>query len=370
MEEEKMSTGYINSPFSGSFTALKLRYKDYDQSICEHTDFIHMDDKVNVFINFESVLNRLSLLQDIENKLLLERDFKIILEAEAVNLCAHYKRFFRQAGLPTRVFLYYTDLNSTEFSASKYNDEYRSFYLNKYTMNPKFQLLGGSLLKTIIPDIKKILEFIPDVHFISAHNIEGSLVPLIVAESDKTFKNFIITADMYDTQYQSFDNMFCTHIIKRMMNTTTVLDNLHKTIEYLFKDSEKNICNSEILLNPVYYTLVISTAGSKTRSIDPLKGIGYKTFLKYLASAIQNREITDTTQALESVVKTLPIDEPEQTVQNFKCMSLQEQFNDLTDDMKFSILNQIVNRFDYNSLMELNASRYVNYPLMLQELTM
>lgn len=367
-----MSNGYQN-PFSSSFTALKLRYAEYDKSIDAHQNFISQNDKINVFISLESVLNKLSMITDIEDKLLLERNHKAILESEAINLCAHYKKFFRAYGLPTRVFMYYTDLNSDDFINFKYNDEYRSFYINKFIMNPRYQLLGGSLIGTIVPNLKKIMEFIPDVHFIKARDIEGSLVPFIIANSDKSYKNFLISADIYESQYQLYSDRFCTHIIRNIIGGSgprTVFDTLQKTLEYLFKDQEKNIENSEILANPIYYSLVMSAAGDKLRSIDPLKGIGYKTFLRYLAVAVANREITDTTKTLESVISSLPIEEPEQTVQNFRCINLEDQLENLTDDNIFAITNQIVDRFDYNSLLQLNATRYKDYPLMLQELTM
>ena len=101
------SYGYTN-PFTVCFTTMKIRYSDYDSSI-DKLKFVKPDDKVNVFINLESVLTNLSMVKDIGNKLLLERQFPTILESEFINLCAHYKRFFRGNGLQTRVFLYYTD---------------------------------------------------------------------------------------------------------------------------------------------------------------------------------------------------------------------------------------------------------------------
>ena len=143
------------NPFSVSFTAMKLRYHDYDNSI-ESLNFLNPTDKVNVFINFESVLNNLSMMRDIDTKLLLERKFPTIFESEMINLCAHYKKFFRGNGLDTKVFLYYTDLSSPDFINYKYNDEYRSYYINKYLQNPKFQLLGNKLLDVIIPRVQKI----------------------------------------------------------------------------------------------------------------------------------------------------------------------------------------------------------------------
>ena len=43
--------------------------------------------------------------------------------------------------------------------------------------------------------------------------------------------------------------------------------------------------------------------------------------------------------------------------------------NNLTEKDKFNIISQIVDRSDYNSLIELNKKDYIDFPLMLPELT-
>ena len=360
------SYGYTN-PFNVCFTSMKLRYTDYDSSI-ENLNFVSKDDKVNVFINMESVLNNLSTVSNIDNKLLLERNFPTILESEFINLCAHYKWFFRGNGLPTRVFLYYTDLSSSTFQNFKYNDEYRSFYINKYMINPKFQLLGNRLVDTIIPKVQKIMEFIPDVHFISATNIEGSLIPLIIANQDKSYKNFIISTDKYDTQYQLSPKRFCMHYIKRSPVGSSVLDRFDKTLSSIFK--EKLESDSVALLsNPSFYSTLIGATGDKLRSLDPLKGIGCKSVLKILTNAIDEKIITKDTTSIEMISKSFPEDQAEPAMENYNCISIASQYSDLSDKDTFSITNQIVNRFDHNSLIKLNETVYKDYPLMLQELT-
>ena len=112
---DRMSTTGYGNPFSVCYTIMKIRYSDYDSSI-DSLHFLTPGDKVNVFINLESVMSNLSCIKDVDKKLILERNFPIILSSEALNLCAHYKKFFRGNGLNTRVFLYYTDLSSNNFN--------------------------------------------------------------------------------------------------------------------------------------------------------------------------------------------------------------------------------------------------------------
>ena len=361
------SYGYTN-PFSVCFTSLKIRYSDYDSSI-EKLNFVNQNDKVNVFINLESVLNNLSTIKDIDSKLLLERNFPTILESEAINLCAHYKKFFKGNGLITRVFLYYTDLSSLSFNNFKYNDEYRSFYLNKYLNNPKFQLLGNKMASTIIPRLRKILEFIPDVHFISGMDIEGSLIPYIIAKSDPTYKNFIISTDKYETQYQLMNNDFCMHYIKRSPAGAQILSEFKKSIFDLFKDSDNIEMMVDLFKNPSFYSMLITTIGDKMRSLEPLKGIGTKTIAKYLINGINEKTITKDTTSIDMILKTIPDEQVEQSNDNFNCINIEKQYNELSQDEIFRVISQISNRFDFNSLIELNSTVYKDYPLMLPELT-
>jgi hypothetical protein len=362
-----MSSGYSN-PFSVCFTTMKIRYTDYDKSI-DTLNFVKQDDKVNVFINFESVLNNLSMVKDIDNKLLLERNFPTILESEMINLCAHYKRFFRGNGLDTRVFLYYTDLVSPSFENFKYNDEYRSYYTNKYLNNPRFQLLGNKLVERIIPKVKTIMEFIPNVYFINGKGIEGSLIPWIIANEDPTYKNFIISTDRYDTQYQLYNDKYCLHYIKKSPLGASIFCTFDKYISDLFKENMENNPDGSVFTNVSFYSTLMSALGDKLRSIEPLKGVGCKTIMKYLNSGIDGGILTKQTNNFDMIKKSLPEEHWEKAEENFNCINLEKQYNALSQQRIFDVTNQIVDRFDYNSLLKLNREDYLDFPLMLPELT-
>ena len=355
------------SPFTVCFTSMKIRYNDYDKSI-DGLGFVNQNDKVNVFINFESVLNNLSLIKDLDNKLLLERRYPIILESEMINLCAHYKRFFRGNGLDTRVFLYYTDLASDKFDNTKYNEDFRSFYINKYLDNPRFELLGNSLVDKIIPTVQKIMEFIPNVYFIKSNNIEGSLIPWIISK-EYPGKNFIVSTDKYDTQYQLYDDSFCMHYIKRSPLGTSLLYTFEKYIEDLFKDNYKDNSDIELLHNSSLYSVLMASLGDKQRSIDPLKGVGYKTMLKMLSSGIKDGKYTKDTNSIDMISSSLPDELQDQRQDSYHCINLENQYGRIGEQNIFDIKSQIVDRFDYNSLITLNKNVFADYPLMLPELT-
>ena len=99
----------------------------------------------------------------------------------------------------TRVYLYQTDFNSERYNQLKYNENYRSYFHCKYTQNPRFIYFTDALREKSLPLVKTCCEFIPRVYYISAKNIEGSVIPYVIQQDDKTRndhrKNFIIGDD-------------------------------------------------------------------------------------------------------------------------------------------------------------------------------
>ena len=53
-------------PFSVCFNIMKMKYKDYDESLTSK-DFLIPNDKINVFINLEAIFKNLSMINELEN---------------------------------------------------------------------------------------------------------------------------------------------------------------------------------------------------------------------------------------------------------------------------------------------------------------
>lgn len=362
----KNNDDYGNS-FSVCFNMLKMRYMEYDKTI-DDSGFICPDDKVNVFISYETILSNLSRVKDIDKKLILEREFPTILTAETLNIMAHYKRFFRKNGLETRVFIYYSDLQSNLFNNEKYVDDYRSYYLNKFMSNPRYSYLGDTLVNTILPDVITISQFIPNVYFIKATNIEGSLIPLIISQIDTSYRNFIITGDIYDTQYQ-YDNNFFVHYVRKNNSGSSITTDIKKTISVILKEQNENDIPEFIYKNKQFYYLMLCSNGNKVRCIEPIKGIGYKSVIKYIENGISNGIITENTEHIELLMKIFPEDIQKKILNNYLAVNIYEQYKELSNVDIYNIQKQLIDRFDNNSLLTLNSTKFYHHPLMLQELT-
>lgn len=361
----------LANPFDITFTVMKIRYADYDRSI-QNEHFLTNNDRVNVFINLESIFKNLSMINDLERKLILDRNFVPILASNIVNLAAHYKRFFMNSRLDTRVYLYHTDFRSESFHQTKYNEDYRSFYHCKYTQNPKFIYLTDALIDHILPMVRTCCEFIPRVYYICASDIEGSLVPYVISQDDKkrndNRKNFIISSDIYDTQY-SYIPGFLSHYLKRNFSNRLVTCKKEVLIS-LLANKESEDCKDIISIynNHARYATMLASLGNKERSIDKLDGIGFATVTNLLQNAVATNRIVDTTSSPNMISEVYGSDHRKQYLDNFYCTSIPDMFEELTEAEKESLTCQRKDRFDNQGLLELNRTVFANHPLTLEAL--
>lgn len=363
-----MANYSYSDPFSVCFNILKLRYVEYDNSLT-NLNILKPNDKVNVFINMETVFKHLSMIPELEKKLVLQRDFEEILISNILNLAGHYKRFFKDNNLDTNVYLYQTDFESDEFNQFKYNDEFRSYYLVKYNSNPKFVYLTDALKESILPNVKTYCEFIPNIYYISAKNIEGSLVPYIISKEDPSRMNLIIGGEFYDTQY-SLIPKFIDHYIHKgpgyNMVTCTPIEHIKGITR---KSTEEITPMMKFYDHYNFYCALLSVLGDRTRSIDSMNGIGPKVLQKYLENGMQRNEIQLSINNPNIIGDIFHDDDlKEDFVNNFYCMNIPAMYEELTYSQKLSIYNQRSDRLDNNSLIKLNNTKFYNHPLILESL--
>lgn len=360
----------VNDPFSVCFNIMKIKYADLDEYITS-AKFLQPTDKVNIFINMETVFKYLSMINELEKKLVLQKNFPIILTSNILNLAAHYKRFFINNNLDTRVYLYNTDLKSDEFAQFKYNEDFRSYYLLKYNGNPKFVYLTDALKDQVLPEVRTICDFIPRVYYLSGTNIEGSIIPYIIGEDDKTRKNIIISGEFYDTQYSLIPNYFVSYI-HNAVGYRSICNNVREYLKEITKkqnDELDSFCKT--YSNYSMYCSFLSVMGDRMRSVDGISGVGPKILEKYITQGISRNEITLTTNNPSMIGSIFHDDEmKEEFINNFYCTSVINMCDELTTSNRISILNQRKDRFDNESLIKLNASRFYNYPLILEALTL
>lgn len=357
----------LNNSFSVCFNIMKIKYSIYDNSFGD-LNMLSPTDSINVFISLESVLHYLSNIHDLDKKIVTEKECPTILTSDILNLGAHYKRFFRDNGLETRVFLYMTDLDSDSFYETSINEDYRSYYLNKFNGNPRISSLTEYWKNEVLPDAIKIAEFIPNVYIINAKNIDSAVIPMIIAEKYPA-KNVMITSDIFDTQY-SFLPGWAVHYIRKTPLYSSISWNLRGYLKEIFKREPDQTTEINLFANQSFYLLLLSIIGDKLRSIEPIRRIGSITLMKMLRNGMKDGLINYGTESIELLKRIFPEDMQNDIKDNFNQYSIKEKYKHLSEKDKFDALNQITDRFDNNSLLKLNGTQFYHHQLMLEELTM
>lgn len=352
--------------FSVYFNMLKIRYSVYDESLTK-ADFLKPTDKVNVFINIETALKYLSMVKDLEKKLIVSRNFADEFKVDIVNIAAHYKEFFIGNGLDTKVFLYMTDLSSDidEFKESELSEDFRSYYLMKYTKNPKFIMLGDALRDEIIPDVKMICDYIPNVYFLSSKNIDGGLIPYIVGDQFPDRKNLIVSGDLHDTQY-SYEENFLDHLHARSWNSNILCCSTKDYLKTISKSSEIDPSFIELFANSSFYRILLSCMGDKYRSIPSINGIKFVRMTKILYDAISEEKITKDTTNPRILSDLFPEEVREDIYSNLMVTDIRNEMSMLGDGDIKTITSQIVDQSDINTLMQLNRTRFAKNQLRLE----
>lgn len=358
-----------SNSFDVCFMSMQMNYQMFDQYMTK-LDFLRQGDKLNVFLNMESIIKNLSVVKDVERKVYTSRDFDILISSRIINYAAHYKGFFKRNGLDVKVYLYMTDLESTEFNEYDINPEYRCYYLMKYMKNPKFIGMSEHLTKEIIPKVKTILEYVQDVYFINGKNIDGSLIPMIIGESDKSRKNLIISSDAVETQYSFHPNYRCFYL-KRGSSSVTGIGILDFLADLTKKDREKLMDNdANFYTNKGFYLLLLSVLGDRYRSIDSIPNVAYATLTKFIKNGLVSQTITPQTTHPDLLADIFPPEIHQDVAMNYKCLNLEEMLQHITKIQSNSIMKQIVDKTDVPSLIRLNGTTFSEYRINLESLTM
>lgn len=366
-----MESYQLDPVFQIAFNMIRIPYNQLDE-ILTYEKFIQPGDDVNILINIESVMMFISTITDLENRLVAEGRFIQGFVKEFVNTVSHYKSFFQQNRfLNTKIYLYYTSLDSTNYPQLDYVENFRSYYLTKYTTNPKFVYWMERMRSSILPSLKTILEYVNNSYLIEGKSIDSSVIPMMVSELDSSRKNIIITADPVDTQYRFYRNFYSIYV-KRNPSRVLVYK-IEDYIKELTKDEEYiKVQGNPLLKNrSLYLSMIASVTGSKTRSIDNLYGIGYKTFLKCLLSGFKDGLIEANTKSFELIANVFPCCNREEFKNNFKALDVSHSFRDLKESDKTMLKHQIIDRFDNNGLIRLNNQLFADVgPINVEPLLM
>lgn len=185
------SSGYtskIDDIIYGSY--VKMHRLDSIVSETFTNTSIHYATAVNIFIDLYSVLHQIfsrSYRTDVSNPL--------DITSTLINMCGHYRKYFRSKGVATRFFLIFSS-NTHEINR-KLVYGYNATFVDKYSIQ-----LFNKIANNNFDLLDMLCPYLPDIHFI--HSRSGYEVAVIIAylieEFGTNIPNVIISKDLYPLQ--------------------------------------------------------------------------------------------------------------------------------------------------------------------------
>lgn len=343
------------------FNLFKVKFEYLDRLINKHCPDVSAGSEVNVFINLEPVMRKLSSA-NIEDYLKVKKEEKIIEMISCIfNLAAHYRLFFKKNKIKSYVYIYMSDTSrDINYKNRHFIPDYRESFNHKYKTQPKYMTLNKTLLSSMNL-LQIIMEYIDGVYFIKSGSTEASVIPHMINKmypNNRT--NFIISNEKYEYQYTN--NNYYIIVPKKEESFIVTKENVIENLKIDLK------VKTNLTINSSFITTILSLIGDEHRGIPKLKRVGLSTILKVLNDAIENNIIAYNTNNYNMIIKILHDSQKELFVNNYLCTDVGYQDNNNTIADYDYIKSQIKDKFDNLSLKRINDEHFMFYPLMLLEI--
>lgn len=287
------------------------------------------------------------------------------LAASIINLCAHYRNFFKEYyKTDTNFFLIFSNMDDSSCINKKFYPNYgRDIFGNNPSVNDSI-IESMNLLDLLVP-------YINDIGFYKTNYEFGVKVLDIV--SHYSCPNLIVTKDPYNLQLVSEEVGF--------VNILRCQKDKDKDISYIVDTSQAipELCKRrkanlpDIWINPSLISLIYALSRLPERNMSGL----FQTpkTLKALSQAIQygsilNERSVDIWYICKTLSenKWLDVKDPNLVEMRFKAADIESQYFIYTHDPKEEKFNGIKNLYDPTAVKEISVKYFKDYPLDLNVL--
>ena len=324
-------------------------------------------EEINLFISIDSLLKSFYNPQVNEKINVLDSDDQYMLSSEIINIAAHYRHYFwSRYQIPTNYFFYYSD-KEADYCVRELPTYKSSFYGKRLYNKVEFRNLNKMIYENL--KLSSLLsEYLPNIYIINTKTLEPSVLPYYIisknGNSNDGLLNLILTNERMEYQLANLDN---TYILQMESDNSKIIGKNDLINEVLLK---KNKAKSTLDSN--FYTTMLAISGVPNRDIVGIKGYGPSKANNKLNKLISNEEImnNEISAKLNLIYDKITDDKSLQSLilKNYKVISIENLYKNITPKEFHNIDNQLRNKSDNMSLMEINDKYYQYYPLMLIEL--
>ncbi len=326
--------------------------------------------EINLFIDLNSVLKQLYSIDTLYYK------YKHIYEiaATVLNMCGHYREFFKYIGVTTNIYLIY-GLNCPSINDT-FIQGYNSKFLNSYIKKPEMTELVNNNLYIL----RLITQYIPKIYFFDIGTNEVSaMVDYIINYTDAAkneIENIVISKDILMLQLVAEHNVRVLRPNKTRddgdLSYITDFSNLIRRFCVEYRRGKEPVIN----VHPCFLQNILTMTRLPERSIYGESKISIPKALHIIDQGVKNRFLVEgtlyTQSSMNTVLEAMDIAcNKNELDMKFKAINThyQSAFVLLTEKPEFKHL-QFVDLEDYNSIREIVSKYFDKIPIDLDRLNL
>ena len=253
------------------FNMYKIKFEILNKFILNSNIDLSKDNYL--YINLEPLLRRI-IHANIDNELRIKKNERILEFISYVfNLASHYRLYFASKKVYCKVYIFMGYPFDVNYINNDVKPDYRHNYKEMFKSNVNIGL--RNIIEDSLSLLKTILEYIDGVYLIESGNIEPSLIPMIIDShnENKSKNNFIVSTDRYDYQYCLKDY----YVLRPKQKNSYIL---YKGNIIDMMSIEEKMLPGEYDINYNIIPFMLSIMGNEIRSLNKIKGMGFKTIIK------------------------------------------------------------------------------------------
>ena len=281
-----------------------------------------------------------------------------------VNMCAHYRGFFKSLGVHTRFFMVFS-LNTGEYY-SKFVKDYNGIFYQKSQVKQFKDVVSSNfqLLELISP-------YLPDIHFVyTENNYETTvLMAYLINKINDGNPNLIISSDMYPLQLcAAFPNTSYLYPRKRhdgdqsvMVSINEKRDQFRKDFWDLFADVRKIKADKLYKISPLNYPLLLAMNIFRERNLYSVLNIDQAVNCIYDATEGEDIKLTIDSLLMNNKINDALI----RTIEpRFYCLDYSYAYPYYANSPEVVKIN-LNNLQDNGQLENINSKYFANNPMKL-----
>lgn len=348
------------------FINMMTRYEALDQLI--PFAFQGYDStELNIFIDLYSIYHTM-YSREFRTIVNDYREFTVLM----IDLCAHYRTYFRYIGVKTNIFLIHSYNVPKNILSEMPN-------YNKTMQDKLRNNVVKDMVTTNVELLKVLCPYLPDIHFIETE-FESSVLMYELIQREKRNPSLIISKDIYPIQLTTlFDNVAYLYPQKRYSRETGPQDvsciicpksnKTHReSFWHVIAHKTGNIAREDIRgsLSTSNQVLIESMNLVKDRDIAPCI-INISTSVKMIYDTITGQEIALTPDYLLSIPKFKYTDDLPVIKKRFAALNVVYQYEYFRNSIE-KIKLHYENLVDPHALEMINSSYFKDNPLDLLRL--